>query len=225
MDISRREFAIASGSLLTGVGGGYAINEVHRDEPQQLNSPITLVDRPNVGTESSENQIVYWTDFECPFCQRFSREVQDEVLEKLVYDGDTAFAFKILGGLEETSMPAALAAHCVYNNGVTGKEFVEWESEMMRRFAEKDEDMDGRIQTIRDVSANYDVDIPKLQRCIDEEKYADRIETDLQEANKWQFNGTPHFLVFNRETFGVAITSGSRSYRTFEDLVRQVESE
>lgn len=219
MDVSRREALIAAGSFVSGGGIGYIASSSSQSDNDDLSSPVTLDNRPIIGSLDSEIKIVYWTDFECSFCQRFSQTTQPELIEKEVRNGRASMVFKPLGTLQPTSTTAAIASHCVYENGVTQEEYIDFKTELMSKF----ESTDGnREELIIDTATDYGVSELVITNCIEESKYIDKIDRDRREAEEWRFNATPHFLIFNSRTEAFEILTGSQPYTQFRDVIDSI---
>lgn len=223
MDITRRDLLISSSSVVAGATGGYAFSSLSRRNTIQESS-LRSENRPYIGPlEGSRTTIFYWLDFECSFCQRFSEQTLPEVIDKLVERDNVSFIFKPLGGLEPTSLPAAISAHCVSENGVENEEFVSWKKDMMKSFSESDGDRSSRIRETKEISSEYGVNPSKIQSCIEEELYTDRIEYDEEEGNRWGFSGTPFFVIYDTQTGKSKSATGARSYSTLESFVSEVQ--
>jgi len=72
-------------------------------------SPTDQVDGFAMGSPEASIVVEVWEDFQCPFCQRFTYEVEPALVEQYVETGDVRFVFRNLAFLGNESHWAALA--------------------------------------------------------------------------------------------------------------------
>ena len=73
-------------------------------------SPTDAVDGYSMGDPDAPVVVEVWEDFQCPFCQRFTYEVEPAIVEQYVATGDARLVFRNLAFLGEESRWAAVAA-------------------------------------------------------------------------------------------------------------------
>jgi protein-disulfide isomerase len=73
-------------------------------------SPTDQVDRFSMGDPDAPVVIEVWEDFQCPYCQRFTYEVEPGIVERYVETGDVRLVFRNLAFLGDESQWAAVAA-------------------------------------------------------------------------------------------------------------------
>ncbi len=73
-------------------------------------SPAELADGYALGSPDAPVTVEVWEDFQCPFCQRFTLEVEPLLVERYVQDGDVRLVFRNLPFLGDESHWAAVAA-------------------------------------------------------------------------------------------------------------------
>lgn len=73
-------------------------------------SPTELADGFALGRADAPVTVEVWEDFQCPFCQRFTFEVEPLIVEQYVASGDVRLVFRNLAFLGEESHWAAVAA-------------------------------------------------------------------------------------------------------------------
>lgn len=78
-------------------------------EPQ-LRTPVELADGFSLGRADAPVTVEVWEDFQCPFCQRFTVEVEPGIVEGYVENGEVRFVFRNLPFLGDESHWAAVAA-------------------------------------------------------------------------------------------------------------------
>ena len=68
------------------------------------------------GADDAAVTILYWTDYQCPFCEEFDREVLPRLRENYVASGEVRIVMKDFAFLGDDSRTAALASRCVWTN-------------------------------------------------------------------------------------------------------------
>jgi protein-disulfide isomerase len=73
-------------------------------------SPVELADGFAMGIPDAPVTVEVWEDFQCPFCQRFTFEVEPAIVEQYVEAGDVRLVFRNLAFLGDESHWAAVAS-------------------------------------------------------------------------------------------------------------------
>jgi len=73
-------------------------------------SPAELADGFALGQADAPVTIEVWEDFQCPFCQRFTFEIEPQVVEEFVETGKARLVFRNLAFLGDESHWAAVAS-------------------------------------------------------------------------------------------------------------------
>lgn len=73
-------------------------------------SPTEQVDGFSMGSPDAPVVVELWEDFQCPYCQRFTYEVEPAIVEQYVQSGDVRLVFRNLAFLGDESHWAAVAA-------------------------------------------------------------------------------------------------------------------
>lgn len=75
-----------------------------------ISSPTDQVDGFSMGSPDAPVVIEVWEDFQCPFCQRFTYQIEPAIVEEYVQTGDARLVFRNLAFLGQESHWAAVAA-------------------------------------------------------------------------------------------------------------------
>jgi protein-disulfide isomerase len=165
--------------------------EAQNDQPAQpdlraLQGQIRLEvdedDDPALGPEDAPITIIEFSDFRCPFCQRFRLETLTPLLE--AYPDQIRFIYRdfpVVGGFE-----AALASECAheqdaywaYHDLLFSGEFEDLTSEAYLAYA-----------------ARLELDLDSFSSCLDEERYTAEVENDARYAAELGVTGTPTFFI------------------------------
>ncbi|HXK06734.1 MAG TPA: thioredoxin domain-containing protein [Verrucomicrobiae bacterium] len=183
-------------------------------EEQPTRAKITDLSAVSMlGNKDAPITIVEFTDYQCPFCQRFHLSAYPEIKKNYIDTGKARFYSKDLPlDFHPNAMRAAQAAHCA---GEQGKF---WQLRDVMGSNPDKLDM-GHIMGF---AADLKLDTQKMQECINNDKYKARVESDVSEAMKLGANGTPAFIIGKSAGDGVdgELVVGAMPYSMFDQKLR-----
>lgn len=156
--------------------------------------PLVFADANTQGSVSAKLVLIEYSDFECPYCGRFAREVLPVIEAKYVATGKILFAFRHLPLANHTfARQAAEAAECA------GRQRLFWPVHTAI-FARQD-----RLDTmfLRDVAQDAGADLEKFDRCLASEA-RDEVQQDIDSARAVGVSSTPVFLLGVIDSTGAA---------------------
>jgi len=236
-DPSRRAFL--AGSVLT-VGGGslYYFGQSGEDTSHDLSPTfhaseqesaigLDLTGKPIMGDADAPITIYYWTDFQCPFCERFERVTLPDLARKHVDSGRVRIVFVSLPYFGNDSMTAAVASKCVWRQVRDNdpSAYWDWHATIFEKQGKKNSGWaaaDRLLEYTRSVSG---VDADALSQCLDERRATleSQVNSDSKFARSIDVRGTPTFIVYDpaAETGGRLV--GAQPLERFEDAIERVE--
>lgn len=148
----------------------------------QVRLEIEEDDDPVLGPDDAPITIIEFSDFRCPYCQRFRAETFDALLQ--AYPGQIRFIYRdfpVVGGFE-----AAVAAECADEQG--------------EYWAFHDLLFSGEISDLtREAFLIYAerlaLDLDTFESCLDDESIASEVEADAVYAAGLGVTGTPTFFI------------------------------
>jgi protein-disulfide isomerase len=168
-----------------------------------------------LGKKDAPITIVEYTDYQCPFCQRFHVSAYPEIKKNYIDTGKVRFFSKDLPlDFHPNAMRAAMAARCA---GEQGKF---WElRDVMGQNPDK-LDMDN----IATFAQNLKLDSVALRACVNSNKYRDQIQADVVEAMKIGATGTPTFIVGKSQGNGVDgdLLLGALPFSEFDSKLKEL---
>ncbi|MDP3995762.1 MAG: DsbA family protein [bacterium] len=162
------------------------------------------------GNPEAPVTIVEFSDFQCPFCQRFHPTMK-QILEN--YPEDVRWVYKHfpLDSIHSQARPAAEASECVWEQkGDDGFwQFADGVFENQPRMSDS---------LYLELASNMSLDMGQFEECLSSGKYENKVETDLREGAKMGVRGTPGNFV-NGE-----FVEGAASYEELESIIKKVLS-
>ena len=208
----------------------------------QMLKPVAAVVAVDPGTHPNPNdnsmgsadapiKIEEFSDFQCPFCERFHEETEPLLRQYYIDTGKVQFTYRSMGnwvsgnigGTKTESQDAALAAYCA---GEQNK-FWEMHAALFGNVLGEDAGSftDKRITEIGKLIDGLDTD--QFNSCYDSGKYKDRVQQDLKDGQAAGISGTPGFIltyVVNGETKTKSI-DGAQPYSVFQTEIEAALNE
>jgi protein-disulfide isomerase len=179
-------------------------------------TPLTRsqVDFNNVGDPNAPVKLEEYSDFQCPYCARFSEDTEQAILDTYVATGKVYFTYHSVGEfIGPESSRSAEAAYCAgdqgkfweYHDYVLGNQRGEnagWFNERrLTAFAEA-----------------LDIDTGAFNSCLNGGKYRDMVRQELFTARDLGIQSTPTFVI-SYEVGGQTVTDiikGAEPFSTFQ---------
>jgi protein-disulfide isomerase len=148
----------------------------------QVRLEIEEDDDPVLGPDDAPITIIEFSDYRCPFCQRFRLETLDRLFE--AYPDQIRFIYRdfpVVGGFE-----AAIASECAdeqgeywaYHDLLFSGEFPELSNEAYLAYADQ-----------------LNLDSAAFESCLEDESIASEVESDAIYAAGLGVTGTPTFFI------------------------------
>lgn len=188
-----------------------AVQEEGKKRDEEFASPLKAeVEEGRVifGPKDAKITVIEYSDFECPYCSKGHATV-DEVMK--AYPNDVRVVFKHLPlDFHPMAMPAARYFEAVAMQGHDkAKKFYDLVFENQGDLRSKKEG------ALKDFAKRAGADLKKVEKDLSSETITKRIETDMEEAKKFNFSGTPGFLIN-----GVSLR-GAYPFSEFKDIIER----
>ncbi|MGE4133720.1 MAG: DsbA family protein [Bdellovibrionales bacterium] len=140
------------------------------------------------GPKDAPVTIVEYSDFQCPYCSRGFNTVK-EVLKN--YDGKVRIVFKHLPlDFHPQAMPAAK-----YFEAIAMQDHSKAEKFHDMVFTNQQKLTQDGEKFLKEATKKVGANLAKVEKDITSEKVTARITADMEEARKFEFSGTPGFLI------------------------------
>ena len=186
-------------------------------EEQVVKAKVNLEGFAMLGSKEAPLTIVEFTDYQCPFCQRFHTTAFPELKKNYIDTGKVRFYSRDMPlDFHPDAMRAAEAARCASDQG----QF--WQLRDVMGANPNKLDMDSLVADATDLK----MDVKAFRACVESEKYKSAVQTDVMEAMKIGANGTPTFVVGKSTPNGVdgELMVGAQPYPMFEEKLQELGS-
>jgi len=168
-----------------------------------------------MGSKDAPLTMVEFTDFQCPFCQRFHVQTFAELKKNYIDTGKLRFVSRDLPlDFHPNAMQAANAGRCAGEQG----QF--WPMRDRMNSNPEKLDMPSLLADAQDLK----LDVDKFKSCVEGQKYKDAIQADMLTAQQIGANGTPSFVVGKTTKDGVdgELIVGAMPYQLFDQKLQQM---
>jgi protein-disulfide isomerase len=184
---------------------------------QVVKAKVNLEGFAMLGSKEAPLTIVEFTDYQCPFCQRFHTTAFPELKKNYIDTGKVRFYSRDMPlDFHPDAMRAAEAARCASDQG----QF--WRLRDVMGANPNKLDMDSLVADV----TNLKMDVKAFRACVESEKYKSAVQTDVMEAMKIGANGTPTFVVGKSTPDGVdgELMVGAQPYPMFDQKLQELGS-
>jgi protein-disulfide isomerase len=183
--------------------------------PEKVNRPVG--DGLTLGDVTAPAKIEVFEDFQCPSCARFSKEIEPQVLEKLVATGKAYYVFQNYAFIDSNSVAkesrgAANASLCANEQG----KFWEYHDALFSNWNGENKGAFTAVHLVEFANA-LELNVKAFQSCVDEDRYAAEVQASFENGVAMGVDGTPSVFVN-----GVIIAPGY--IPSYEDIAAAVEA-
>jgi len=144
---------------------------------------VSVDDDPSVGPADAPITIIEFSDFNCPYCEKWHTEIYQQLMA--AYPDQIRFVYRDFPITSQESAAAAQAANCA------GEQDAYWQFH--------DSLLSGGLNLGREAYTQYatrlGLDVEALLACLDSGKYGDEVEADARYAAGLGVSGTPTFFI------------------------------
>ena len=213
---------IAGAVYFSGSGGGTSPTGQPKPPEVDVKDVSITADDPFIGNANAPVTLVYWSDFQCPFCKAVEvggvpgisiNPSMPTLISDYVNTGKLRIVFKDFAFLGPDSTTAALYEHAVWDT--YPDKFYDWREAM---FEAQDEEHGGfgdeesilaLIKTIPGMDANT----LKAKVAANTDAYTQLINADRDEGSSFGVSGTPSFIT------GKTLIPGAAELSTFTSAI------
>jgi len=180
--------------------------------PDVRNVPVDLGNRPAKGSTSAKLTLIEFSDYQCPFCARHTKDTNPQLQKEYVDSGKVRYAYfdMPLESIHKSAFKAAEATRCA---GDLGKY---WEMHE-RLFASQQ-----KLEPWSEHAKALDLNATMFDNCMSSGKYAQAVRADIAVAQKLGITGTPSFLLAlsdpkdPQKVTGLSLLRGAQPFNNFK---------
>lgn len=186
-------------------------------------SPRPMADDNSMGDPNAPIKIEEFSDYQCPYCRKFSVETEPQLVETYIATGKVHFTYRSFGKfIGPESQAAAEAAYCA------GEQNKYWEYHDTL-FANQTGENVGNYTDRRLIAfaETLGLDIDTFRSCFESGKYAKRVNQDFVDGSAAGVQATPSF-VLTYEVNGEkkqTIISGAYPFSEFQTQIEAALAE
>ena len=161
-----------------------------------------------LGSPAAKVVLIEYGDFQCPFCGRFAKTTEKQIIETYVKTGKAAFVWRDFAFLGEESFRTAEAARCA---GEQGK-FWGYHDYLFNNQRGENEGAFADAN-LKSFAATLGLDQNKFNSCLDSEKYKKAVDDSTAAGQSVGVNGTPATFVNGK------LISGAQPFSVFQKVI------
>ena len=171
----------------TGTGTGQVVVDLSK-----------IPNAPSLGSVNAPVTIVEFSDYQCPFCEKFYTETFGQLKTNYIDAGKVRFVFASLPlSFHENAEPAARAALCFRKvKGGSDTAYFDFHDKL---FENQQSLSDANYKKwAKELGANE----AQFNTCFDSKEFADQVQAEMLYGQSLGVSGTPGFFVNGRELVG-----------------------
>jgi protein-disulfide isomerase len=183
-------------AFILGIGAGYLLwgripTTTAENSGGIQRANVSTDDDPSIGPADAPVTIIEFSDYQCPYCQKWYEEVFTQLMAD--YPGKIHFVYRDLPlPMHPEAVPAAEAADCA------GEQGAYWEFHDSLFSGQYTLGRSAYIQYATDIG----LDLTAFTTCLDDHRYQAEVEADASDASKLGLTGTPSFFINGRVLIG-----------------------
>ena len=183
---------ILIGVLVGGVLSEFVIDS--NDSKKLTFSKLVENGSPVMGNINAPITILEWGDYQCTFCYKFHQNTLDIINEDFIKTGKVKFIFKDFPLNGPDSKLAAEASYCAQDQ----EKYWQYHDELYKNWGGERTGWITR-ESLDKFAEIVDLDIEKFNKCLDDHKYENKVNSLYAFGKEIGIDATPSFLVFNDE--------------------------
>lgn len=189
----------------------------------------------SMGDPNAPIQIVEYSDFQCPFCDRFYTEIEALLEQYYIDTGKVLFTYRsagnwVSGGGDSTNTESQDAAAAAYCAGDQGK-FWELHDALFENNRDVENQGSFTSRRLSAIAESVGLDMTEYKSCFDGGKFEDRVQQDLKDFTAavpaGGRQGTPFFVItyaVGGETKTTTL-EGAQSFNQFQVTLEAILNE
>ena len=157
-------------------------------------------DDPSWGPEDAPVTIIEFSEFLCPYCQRFALQTLPQIRE--AYEGEVRYVYRDFIVHGEPATKISEATECADDQD----KFWEYHDHLWENYStlgqQAQTGIDALTSTLKGYASDLGLDTATFDDCLDTGKHTAEVQKDSQDAGAYGVGGTPGFFVNGRAVRG-----------------------
>jgi protein-disulfide isomerase len=187
---------------------------------------VNLAGVPIVGSADATLDLYYWSDYQCPFCQKFEHRTLPKLVRTHVADGNVRIPLLQFPNIGENSTTLSVMSRCVWRQTRENnpEAFWNWHAAVFEEQGFPNGDWSKRSNLLELTGGVDGVDASVVESCLNENRDAivADIEAERKRGKKAGLDGTPSFVLFDPEADTAADLQGAQPYSRFDSKIRSL---
>lgn len=172
---------------------------------QQAEGTFSINEQPIIGDKNAKNEILVFSDYNCPHCKNWEQTVLPLVVKDLVDSGDAYLAHVNFPVLGESSVYAGAISEIVTKENPS--EFWNFHHEMYEGLATIDRTVEVAAKYLPNLSEE------EIRTRMTSKEIVNQVLLDKTQFEKYQLKGTP----------AIVVNGKLLENPTFEDIKKEIE--
>lgn len=191
-----------------------------RQQPQPAQPQVVRIsadDDPIIGDPDAPITIIEFSDFQCPFCERFNSQTLPLLHEEYIDKGLVKLVFRDfpIQSIHPNAVITALAAECADDQNAF-KEMHDILFEKQREWSNAaSQDMLG---VLVGYASEIGISEDEFETCVAMGRHVEDIRKDLEDGRAYGISGTPGFYIGNDE-IGYVSVQGAQPFEIFKRVI------
>ncbi len=160
-------------------------------------SKFTVRAANRAGNPNAKVTVIEFSDFQCPYCERFYQTVEARLRQTYVDAGKAIFIYKHSAFLGQESVWAAQAAECAADQG----KFWEFHDLLFDRQNGENQGAFTKDKLLG-FAQEMKLNMSQFEPCLKNDETLSRVQTDTQEGEQAGVRGTPTFFINGQQFVG-----------------------
>lgn len=189
-------YLLAIPVLIGIITGMFLVFYPDTETESSLLTTSNLIDggSPIMGNPNAPITILEWGDYQCTFCYKFHQNTLDTIQENFIDTGKVKLVFKDFPLNGPDSLLAAEASYCAEDQ----EKYWQYHDELYKNWGGERTGWITR-ESLENFANTVNLDLEKFNKCLDEHKYQNKVNSIHEFGKEIGIDATPSFLVFNGE--------------------------
>lgn len=172
--------------------------------------------RPYMGSPDAPIVLEEFSDFQCPFCQRFFQQTLPSIKENQIANGEVMLVFYDfpLNSIHPQAAAAANASRCAGEQGVA----YYWQMHDLLFEKMPEWSTVAGSEVFLPYGETLGLDVEQYSSCVESDKYATAVQADLDHGTSRGVRSTPSFFINEQPLIGAQpLTAFEQAFATIGD--------